>query len=262
VFSLSKWYLDCVADDGETVIVYSAELRFGALAISYASLLLYRDQAETRLSLRRAEPPIAEGSDLIVRHPALELAGRWTAVERAIPPIAIFSTERGEITWSCLSPRAEVELSLEGRAIRGRGYAEHTALSLAPWGLPIDELRWGRFVGARRSLSWIDWRFGAEPPKQWLFLDAARQKSSATIDPAAVILEGGPRLRIEEAALLRDGAIGGTALQGVPGLAGAVPGRILGLKERKERAAATLEDEHGAALDRGFVIQEIVRWPP
>jgi hypothetical protein len=38
-FSLSKWYMDCVADDGTAFVGYHARLRWRRLTIHYASIL-------------------------------------------------------------------------------------------------------------------------------------------------------------------------------------------------------------------------------
>ena len=38
-FRLSKWYVDCVGEDGECAIAYHAELSWGPIALGYASLL-------------------------------------------------------------------------------------------------------------------------------------------------------------------------------------------------------------------------------
>jgi hypothetical protein len=38
-FLLTKWYLDCVAENGDAVVVYVADLRWNNLSIHCASLL-------------------------------------------------------------------------------------------------------------------------------------------------------------------------------------------------------------------------------
>jgi hypothetical protein len=38
-FLLTKWYLDCVAESGDAVILYVADLRWNALTVHYGSLL-------------------------------------------------------------------------------------------------------------------------------------------------------------------------------------------------------------------------------
>ncbi|HYF95417.1 MAG TPA: hypothetical protein VD969_24665 [Symbiobacteriaceae bacterium] len=39
-FHLSKWYLDCVAEDGSALIGYRARLRWRSLALEYAAALV------------------------------------------------------------------------------------------------------------------------------------------------------------------------------------------------------------------------------
>jgi hypothetical protein len=38
-FLFTKWYLDCVAENGDAVILYVADLRWNALTVHYGSLL-------------------------------------------------------------------------------------------------------------------------------------------------------------------------------------------------------------------------------
>jgi len=138
--------------------------------------------------------------------------------------------------------------------VRGLGYAEHLELSVEPWHMPIDSLRWGRFVGERSSLVWIDWR-GAHDKKLVLF--DGKPLASPEIDERAVGGEG-VHLDIGEGTTLRSGKLGKTALELVPGLE-RFPMRILAVDEHKWTARGTLEDATGR--DEGFVIHEIVRWP-
>ena len=60
-FELSKWYADCVTDDGAAFILYSAALRWRGPTIHYTSLLAHRSghPTRTRVSLRRQPSPLA-----------------------------------------------------------------------------------------------------------------------------------------------------------------------------------------------------------
>src|ERR1035438_3643967 len=51
-FELSKWYGDCIAECGDVRIAYNAQVRYGHLKVSYASLL---DGEGASHSLRRGE---------------------------------------------------------------------------------------------------------------------------------------------------------------------------------------------------------------
>ncbi len=158
-FRLSKWYMDCVTGDGEVVIAYAAKLEWRSLTLHYASILSRHSGGDTRTqtSMRKAdEPTITEGV-LAWSAPALGFSGRWSELGAPIDR-KIFERNEGEVSWRCLSPRAPAEITIGDRVVRGFGYAEHLTLTVEPWVMPIDELRWGRFVGERSSLVWIDWR--------------------------------------------------------------------------------------------------------
>src|ERR1043166_5189999 len=147
---IRKWYLDCVADDGTTWIGYWGEVRWGALQVTFASSPLSH-----ATSLRReAEPRHAESitwSASSIGVASYELKPRVNAVEREL---------YDGVTWRCIAPSGDAAVELPERTLRGRGYAEVLEMQVAPWSLPIRELRWGRAIGAETSLVWIEWRGG------------------------------------------------------------------------------------------------------
>jgi hypothetical protein len=53
-FVLSKYYLDCVSDDGDVFIAYAAEVRWHALALSYTAVLVRRATEERKRVARGA----------------------------------------------------------------------------------------------------------------------------------------------------------------------------------------------------------------
>jgi len=250
-FALRKWYLDCVAEDGALAIVYCAELRWRSLALRYASLLQFDDArgATVRSTLRGCPEPRADGRKLFLDAPALDLSGRWEALD---PPAS--TTLLAGVQWDCVQPRSQVELNLPQGVLRGLGYAEMLTLRVAPWSLPIDELRWGRFAAKEHGAVWIEWR-GPHPVRVVLIDGAA---SDGKITERAISVPGAP-LRIEPGRVLRSGRIGETALSIIPDLASIFPGRIVGLEETKWRSAATMELQQ--ARHDGFAIHEVVRWP-
>jgi hypothetical protein len=257
VFELSKWYLDVVSDDGDAFIAYNAEVRWRALALAYTSTLVQRAGQETRVesTLRSAAAPVLSGGVLSWSAPALGVAGKWTSLA---PPTAdtILASDEGRVEWRCHQPRARAEVTFDrAPAIRGLGYTEHLTLTLPPWQMPIDELRWGRFLSEDATLIWIDWR-GAHR-KQLVLLDGA-PLGDARIDERGV--EAGPvRLTLAEPRVLRQGALGKTALAVLPAVETVLPVRILATDERKWLARGTLE--HGGVRAGGWVIHEVVRWP-
>lgn len=247
--------MDCVTDEGEVIIAYAARLRWRSISLHYASILTRSPgkDAHTETSMRKTDEPVIDGDALTWSAPALSVSGRWSSLA-APSSSTIFDAPEGKVEWRCLGARADAEITLGDRVVRGRGYAEHLVMSVEPWRMPIDSLRWGRFVGERSSLVWIDWRGAHE--KHVALLDG-EDIGRVAIDERSVIGEG-VRLDIDEGGSLRKGDIGTTALARVPGL-DRFPIRILDVDEQKWCARATLED--GRGRDEGWVIHEVVRWP-
>jgi hypothetical protein len=257
-FALSKWYLDCVSDEGDAFIAYSAELRWGAIAVSYTGTLVQRAgrPTEIRATLRSAPAPGTDAGVTVWSAPALGVSGRWTAVETRAAADAILEGPEGSVTWRCLVPRARAEIVFaRAPAIAGLGYVEHLSVTMAPWQLPIDELRWGRLLSADASLVWIDWR---GPYRKKLALLGGELVEPVHVGDLEV--EAGPaRLTLSEPRILRRGELGKTALAVLPAARSILPVRILATDERKWVSRGTLD--RGGKTSQGWAIHEVVRWP-
>jgi hypothetical protein len=254
VFSLRKWYLDCVGDSGELCIAYRAELKIAGARIATAGLLRFDDQDGMRTQWTVRSCPEPSGEDVLIwEAPGLDVAARF---ERRDPPcgVTLLDGPEGTVRWTCTHPRAAVEMRIAGEVLRGTGYAEVLDLTVPPWKLPIEELRWGRLLTASHGVVWIEWR--GSHPQRLVLVDGS---------PVAGELEerglrsGGARALLHEPRVLRSGRIGETVLSAVPGLERLVPGRILGLEETKWRSRGTLQI--GSCNEEGWAIHELVRWP-
>jgi len=259
-FTLSKWYLDCVAEDGDAFVAYAAEARWGPVALKYASTLRRRPGAEVatvETTLREVPWPVETEQAVTWQAPLLGVEGRWTAIDPSIEATVLESDE-GSVRWRCLQPRARAAVVQGDVPVAGLGYVETLTLTLPPWRMPIDELWWGRFLGETSSLVWIDWRGPHTRRLAWLDGD---EVAVARIDPEGLASDTGDvRLTVEPGGLLRRGALGRTALAIVPAVDRLLPVRILAADETKWCARGVL-DVRGRARDRGWVIHEVVRWP-
>jgi hypothetical protein len=259
-FALSKWYFDCVAEDGRAFIGYLAELRWKSLTIHYQSLLLHSDgeATQTRFSLRSAPPPSVSGPALLWKSSPLRLDGTWNALQ---PPVraTILDSDAGTIEWNCLQPRATASVLIgKAAAICGLGYAEHLRMTIPPWRLPLKELRWGRFLSATDSLVWIDWR--GPYSKQVVFLNGAEAQAESITEQQIVLKDRALILSFEESFVLRDGTLAKTALSKIPNVQKLFPQSVLGIRECKWKSRAVLR-RGGAANTRGWAIHEVVQWP-
>ena len=254
MFSLRKWYLDCIASSGELCIAYRAELRVGGAEISFASLLRFDEQGgvRTRWTLRSCPEP--SGNDVLTwEAPALGFAARFAPRDPGYSATLLDGAD-GAVRWTCSHPRADVEMRFADEVLGGVGYAEVLELTVPPWKLPIDELRWGRLLTPSHGLVWIEWR-GAHP-QRLVLLDG--RAVAGEIDEQGVRAVGA-RALLRDPVVLRSGRIGETVVSAVPGLEQLVPGRILGLAETKWRSRGALRI--GLAEEEGWAIHELVRWP-
>jgi hypothetical protein len=145
----------------------------------------------------------------------------------------------------------------DGTFFSGLGYAERLTLGHAPWRLPIDELRWGRWIASEgsRSAVWIDWR--GPHPLTVVFVDGAREPSAVVGDDvistgrAALTLTG---RRVLHHRALRDIVGSSVALTRV------LPAAWLEMQDCKWMSTGTLEVP-GGRTETGWAIHEHVRFP-
>ena len=113
-------------------------------------------------------------------------------------------------------------------------------MTVPPWRLPIEELRWGRFLSETGGVVWIEW---------------SGEKSASLRWHNGVRSEGALEVEFRDREVLREGKLVETALRVIPNVHKLFPARILGLRESKWRSRAVL----GPAA--GWAIHEVVRWP-
>ncbi len=264
-FSLTKTYLDCQTENGETIVCYASLLSLGHLKFRHASWLqLLPDGTTTRRQtfIRGSMPEETEQGDILWQCGILHAAGHWQA-EHPVLPIQTLHTERGLTTdWHCLQPRSRVALRLENRHYEGIGYAERLHMTLPPWKLPIDTLHWGRFLGNEGSaVIWIIWEGPNPVTLLWNTQGRLHTAGLHASADGAFLRTNALRLDFDRRHILRKGAIGSTVLHSFPVLAKKLlPPSILHLHECKWAGRATLTTPSGT--ETGLSIHEIVRFSP
>ncbi len=252
-FHLSKWYLDCVTDSGDTSIVYTGTADWGPSRLHYSSLLENTaGSVSSRHSLRAQTEPIIDQCSLRWHSKALKIDSEWKADSGEIRE-TIFASDAGSVEWHCLMPRAKAHI----RNRCGLGYAEHISMSIAPWKLPIRTLRWGRFAADSDSIVWIDWL--GDFTRRLVYWNG-QTAATALLEDGVIEFRDGARLLMDRSLVLREGPLGSTVLSAVPGFHDTFPARLLRVNECKWRSRARL-DRPGASPVEAWAIHERVDWP-
>lgn len=254
---LTKWYGDCVTDDGVAFVGYAARLRLGLIAIPYHATLVDRPDGASRanVTLGRTPLPVLEDGRVSWRASRLGIDASWTAASGPIHRV-LHEDARCRVDWRCHLPAARARVLLRGDApLVGDGYVEELRIAGDPRRLPIRELWWGRFAGGGRHVVWIMWR-GSHPLS--LAWADGEERPGGHASPGGVTFSGG-RLTCGTNRTLRAGRLGRTFLAGHAGFARLVP-RALDLYEEKWVSRARLEGA-GARVATGWAIHEVIRWP-
>ena len=93
-------------------------------------------------------------------------------------------------------PRSRAQIDLGGACYVGFGYVEQLTLTLPPWRLPFNILRWGRYASASRSIIWIAWR-GAEE-RRFIWHNGLPQPAAVLGERSIRGLTSGAELQIGE----------------------------------------------------------------
>lgn len=254
-FRLEKWYFDCVTKDGNCVILYRSRLAWKRLAMSWTGTAVWSPGAEPRFSasLARNEPPAVSGDSLVwlAGDPGCQvrLSRRCDAVGAVL-----LDGPEGRVEWTCPFPAAQAQVRVRMRAFNGTGYGECILLTLPPWRLPIERLRWGRWMAddLSRCLVWIEWM--GEVSDTWVFLDGRRVGAARVNDDS--IVAGDVCLGLSKRRDLTGRSLS-DILRSIAPLRAAVPDRIWKVKETKWLGEGVLAD--GVHVDcRGSAVFESV----
>ena len=258
-FVLTKWYLDSVDAGGRSAILYSTALSWGRARVGWhgASICDPGQRAVHRNSVKPMPLPQRDGDRLTWCADPLECT---VACTPSVPPFAQRLLERadGVLEWRCEAPAARVDVTLaDAPPLFGFGYVECLSLTLLPWRLPIDEMRWGRWVSddGRRSLVWIDWK--GPRPRTDAYLDGRPVPSPVVGDRE--VHAGGVRLTLAPRRPLYSRSLG-SALAGLGPVLKLLPASWRDLEDAKWICRARLAGP-GAEPDDGCCIDEVVRFP-
>lgn len=139
----------------------------------------------------------------------------------------------------------------------GLGYTECVELSLKPWELPFQKLKWGRFLSEKHTLIWIDWN--GPSPARWLFHNGTEVVATKMSDRSIVFNSGDSTLTFGDITVLREGSLLATLFSKFDWLQELFPVRILDTIERKWVSRGVLSTRNNTSCT-GWIIHEIVEW--
>jgi hypothetical protein len=256
-FYLKKLYLDSIDEHGNCFVVYWANLKFSFFNIVYSGLIFSdaENLSYEKSSFRKFSKP--ENSDVIIfDNHSLKLQGTWHRQDSPVS-ILLFTDKNGnKLFWDCHHPKTSTSIVYKGRIYQGLGYAETLTLPIKPWKLPIDQLRWGRFLSHNHTIIWINWK-GAYPLNKliWngqLIDDAIFKDSYITFDNGKSVLTFHEKSIIREGKLIK-------LLSKMPWLRIIFNSKILNTLEIKYKASTSFSRNH-TVLEKGWSLFEIVTW--
>ncbi len=258
-FVLTKWYLDSVDAGGRAAILYSTALRWGGASVGWHGVSICDpDRPVTHRASVKSMPLPERNSDGV--------SWRATPLGCAVncrPTVSPFGQRLldradGVLEWRCEAPAARVDVTLtDAPPLSGIGYAECLSLTVLPWRLAIEDMRWGRWVSddGARSLVWIDWT--GPNPRTEAYLDGRPEPSAVVSDRH--VQAGGERLTLAPRRQLFSRSLG-SALAALGPLLKLLPASWRDLEDAKRICRGRLDGPGGRAAD-GWCIDEVVRFP-
>jgi hypothetical protein len=254
---MEKQYLDCIDSLGNCFIIYWAKVDFFLFRFVYSGVVFCNAQGRTeeKSTLSRIQKP--ETNEILkFDHSFLKTSVTLKRIDDPIVSSLYLDTENNELSWNCHHPKAEGEIIYNGKTYKGYGYAETLYSFIKPWNLPIDELRWGRFLSDSYTLIWIYWK-GKYLVNKMFFNNI--EYNDAVFDTDSVVFNNGTyQLKFSDIQVIRQGKLSGLFLK-MKLLKIIFNKRILNTVEIKYKAKATLT-KNSVILSKNWSLFEVVTW--
>jgi hypothetical protein len=262
-FSLTKWHLDVVAEDGTALIVYSVRMSMGFLMAQGCAVLEFpADGTRGRewTSMKSGSDPVVDRDRLRWTNTASEVAGDWRRLSSPGQERMLGPKHGPTVSWCPVAARCSARVELpDGSIISGMGYAEKLRLTTPPWKLPINDLHWGRYLAEDHDVVWIRWE--GDHPLTLVQVDGEVVPGAEVLDGAVRCADWQLALPVDQRRVLREGSLGKEALAKVPSaLRGLIPvDDLLSAREIKWLQFATVSRPDGREVSRGWALYEHVR---
>jgi len=148
------------------------------------------------------------------------------------------------------------EIVYENNTYKGYGYAETLSTTIKPWNLPIEELKWGRFLSDDYYVTWIDWKGNYLMNK--IFCNGTEYNDAIFEADSIVFGSGIFRLMFNEITVIRKGKLS-KIFSKMPLQKIIFNRRLLNTTEIKLKAKSTLNLSTGLTAS-GWSLYEFVTW--
>jgi hypothetical protein len=249
--------MDCIDIPGNCFIIYRAKVEFFLIRFVYSGLVFCDVKGFTteKSTLRKTRKPLINGT-INFNHRFLKTDATLKRTDDPIIRSLYKDSENNELIWNCHHPKALSEIIYNGKAYKGFGYAETLFSSIKPWNLPIDELRWGRFLSDSYTLIWIYWK--GKYPVNKMFFNNIEYNDAAYKNDFIIFGNGTFQLKFSEIQVIRQGKLSGLFSK-MKFLKLLFNHRILNTVEIKYKAKTTLS-KNSIALANNWSLFEIVTW--
>jgi len=260
-FHLTKWFLDGVNEAGWCMIGYAAKMCWNGITVPYNSLLISQPGKDVvyKSRFRQLSWPVCNGEMIRWDDKGFGISGQWNQTGSELR-IRLFESEDGYLDWCCFQTRSNATIKInDEHKIVGNGYAEQLILTIEPWRIRMDQLRWGRFHSDADNLVWID--FQGKVSNRWVWYNGKLITVSHLNDKNLVIPELEIKLSLEDSRLLEKGrkinSVVKSLLSLLPGFNKTIPGFFLKARETKWICRGTLV-QSGVVKSEGWAIRELV----
>jgi hypothetical protein len=223
----------------------------------YSGLLFCDAEGFTaeKSTLRKIKKPVINGT-INLNNKFFKTGINLKRIDDPIIRSLFKDSENNELVWNCHHPKALAEVIYNGNIYKGFGYAETLFLPIKPWNLPIDELRWGRFLSDSHTLIWINWK--GKYPINKIFFNSIEYNDAIFKNDIILFNDGIYQLKFSEIQLIRKSKLSGLFSK-MKLLKIFFNHRILNSVEIKYKARTSL-NKNSFVLSNGWSLFEIVTW--
>ncbi|MGE5499606.1 MAG: hypothetical protein ACM3Q2_16125 [Syntrophothermus sp.] len=258
-FFLSKWYADLTDAFGNLFIVYIGYIKYGRLNISYSSFLRQTADGKSReaYSLKKYEQPRITADSFFWKSDELGLEMIYfqdgTSAKKDI-----YTSPEGCIKWHCLQTRSKCEITAGTKeTFKGTGYVEKVEMTLKPWKLPFNCLRWGRLITDTNSVIWIDYK--GSNSLSLMLMDESEYRDAVFGEEKISFNGGNDMIVFSNPSDIKNGEIISSTFSKIPLINKIIPPGLLKIHEHKMAAEGELFCRQNKT-GRGRAIYEVVRW--